>query len=209
MWLEPHRFLLRENELHLLFGVYGGLCRLDELPNVGDLLSCLAAEEKSGDQQHGAGGCTGDSDETPPAGRRRRTHLRFRDPFRETAVGRFGVEEGVGQVSLAPCVVGVEVAAAVFLRRAEPVEEFGLLGIGETFAVEVACDQSVDMSVLCVHLSYSRIGGPNPYLPDRKKIPIRPKREAAPAATSRRIGKTSLVWKAYGDVPILYFFRRP
>lgn len=132
------------------------------------MLSCLAAEEKSGDQQHGAGGCTGDSDETPPDGRRRGTLLRFRDPFRETAVGRFGVEEGVGQVSLAPCVVGVEVAAAVFLRRAEPVEEFGLLGIGETFAVEVACDQSVDMSVLCVHLSYSRIGGPNPYLPDRK-----------------------------------------
>lgn len=83
-------------------------------------------------------------------------------------------------MSLAPCVVGVEVVAAVFLRRAEPVEEFGLLGIGETFAVEVACDQSVDMSVLCVHLSYSRIGGPNPYLPDRKKIPIRPKRSGKP-----------------------------
>lgn len=53
----------------------------------------------------------------------------------------------------------------MLFRGAEPVEKFSLLGIGETLAVEVACDQVVDMSVLHVHLFYSRISGPNPYLP--------------------------------------------
>lgn len=71
----------------------------------------------------------------------------------------------VAKVCRAQCVVGVEIVAAMFLRGAEPVEKFGLLGIGETLAVEVACDQVVDMSVLHVHLFYSRISGPNPYLP--------------------------------------------
>ena len=69
---------------------------------------------------------------------------------------------------------------AVLLRRAEPVEEFGLLGIGKALAVEVAGDQSVDMSVLHTHLPYSRIRGPNPYLSGRKKIALRPKRSGEP-----------------------------
>ena len=159
---------------------------MDELPDVRDLPLRLAAEEESGDQQRGADGRAGGSDETPPDraaapdDRRSGMPLRSCDPFREAAVGRFCIEAGVGQVPPAPCVVGLEVAVAVLLRRAEPVEEFGLLGIGKALAVEVAGDQSVDMSVLRVHLPYSRIRGPNPYLSGRKKIALRPKRNGEP-----------------------------
>ena len=169
--LEPHRLLFREYKLYLLFGVCGSLCRPGKLPDVRDLLFRPAAEEESGNQQYAAGSRAGDPDDAPPErsvlpeGQRGRELRRGGDPFREAAVGCFGIETGVGQVFLSPCVVGVEIVAAMFLRGAEPVEKFGLLGIGETLAVEVACDQVVDMSVLHVHLFYSRISGPNPYLP--------------------------------------------
>lgn len=63
----------------------------------------------------------------------------------------------------------------MFLRGAEPVEKFGLLGIGETLAVEVACDQVADMSVCMFIYSIHGSAGRTPTFP-AEKIPIRPKR---------------------------------